>query len=171
MRIWVWLLSLVLLSSCGWHLRGVIPFPPEYKVLYLESQATQNFNRQLRMQLEFNNVVLSQAPDDAQAILKIEALEVEKRTLSLTSSGQVAEFELNGRLTASLKRNDRDSQVPVEVKSRRRVSNDVNNVLGTAAAEKQQRSELEKNLVNKLMLRLQRLKYDQESQPVAEKEQ
>ncbi len=168
MRLLAWLLSIVMLSGCGWHLRGVIPFPAEYKVLYLNSQASNSFNRQLTMQLEFNDVLLTENPGDAQAILNIKDLDVERRTLSLTSSGQVAEFELNGRLTATLKRNDRDADVVIEVQSRRRVTNDINNVLGTATAEKQQLSELEKSLVNKLMLRLQRLKYDQESQPAGE---
>lgn len=168
MRLLAWLLPIVILSGCGWHLRGVIPFPAEYKVLYLNSQASNSFNRQLTMQLEFNDVLLTDNSGDAQAVLNIQELDIERRTLSLTSSGQIAEFELNGRLTATLKRNDRDSHVQVEVKSRRRVNNDVNNVLGTATAEKQQLAELEKSLANKLMLRLQRLNYDDESQPVAE---
>lgn len=169
MRLLVWLLPFILISGCGFHLRGVTPFPAEYKILYLDSQASHGFNRQLIMQLGFNNVLLTEDPSDAQAILSIKELDLEKRTLSLTSNGQIAEFELNGRLTAKLKRNDRDSHVLVEVQSRQRVSNDINNVLGTASAEKQQLAELEKNLVYKLMLRLQRLKYDLESQPVAEK--
>lgn len=97
MRLLAWLLPIVILSGCGWHLRGVIPFPPEYKVLYLNSQVSNSFNRQLTMQLEFNNVLLTEDSSDAQAILNIKELDVEKRTLSLTSSGQVAEFELNGR--------------------------------------------------------------------------
>ena len=67
-----------------------------------------------------------------------------------------------------LQRNDRDKHVLVEVNSRRRVTNDINNVLGTATAEKQQLAELEKNLAGKLMLRLQRLNYDKESQLSAE---
>lgn len=171
MRLLAWLLPLIILSGCGWHLRGVTPFPAEYRVLYLESQAGVNFDRQIKMQLEFNNVLLTERANDALAVLSIKELDIEKRTLSLTSNGQIAEFELNGRLTATLKRNDRDAEVVLEVQGRRRVSNDINNVLGTAAAEKQQRSELDKNLANKLMLRLQRLKYDQESQPLAENEE
>src|SRR5690554_8056650 len=168
MRLLAWLLSIVMLSGCGWHLRGVIPFPTEYKVLYLNSQASPSINRQLTMQLEFNGVLLTEDPADAQAVLSIQELDLEKRTLSLTSAGQIAEFELNGRLTAMLQRNDRDKHVLVEVNSRRRVTNDINNVLGTATAEKQQLAELEKNLVGKLMLRLQRLNYDKESQLSAE---
>lgn len=168
MRKLAWLLPFILLASCGWHLRGVISFPPEYKVLYLNSQASPSFNRQLTMQLEFNGVLLTEDPADAQAVLSIQELDLEKRTLSLTSAGQIAEFELNGRLTAMLQRNDRDKHVLVEVNSRRRVTNDINNVLGTATAEKQQLAELEKNLAGKLMLRLQRLNYDKESQLSAE---
>ena len=162
------LLSFLLLSACGWHLRGVTPLPPEYRVLFLQSQATPNFNRQLNAQLEFNNVLLTKESADAQAVLSIAPLEVDKRTLALTSNGQVAEFELNGLLTATLKRNDRDSEVVITLKGRRHLRNDINNVTGTANIEKQMLAELERELISKLLNRLQRLDYDLESQPNTE---
>lgn len=159
------LLTFLLLSACGWQLRGVTPLPPEYRVLYLQSQASANFNRQLKLQLEFNKVLLTKEAVDAQATLTISPLEIERRTLSLTSNGQIAEFELNGLLTATLKRNDRDSDVTITLKGRRHLRNDINNVTGTANAEKQLLVDLEKDLVSKLLMRLQHLDYDQENPP------
>ncbi|MCA6061580.1 hypothetical protein HUF18_17505 [Thalassolituus sp. ST750PaO-4] len=149
--------SLILLSACGWHLRGVTPLPPEYRVMYLQSQASNSFNQQLKLQLEFNDVVLTASAEDAPAILRIEPVDIERRTLSVSSSGQVGEFELNGRLTAHILHIGRDTDVEIELKARRTLTNDVNNVVGTASAESQQRAELERELVNKLLRRLQSL--------------
>ncbi|MCT7358145.1 MAG: hypothetical protein COB09_10365 [Thalassobium sp.] len=149
--------SLILLTACGWHLRGVTPLPPEYRVMYLQSQASNSFNQQLKLQLEFNDVVLTASAEDAPAILRIEPVDIERRTLSVSSSGQVGEFELNGRLTAHILHIGRDTDVEIELKARRTLTNDVNNVVGTASAETQQRAELERELVNKLLRRLQSL--------------
>ena len=149
--------SLILFTACGWHLRGVTPLPPEYRVMYLQSQASNSFNQQLKLQLEFNDVVLTASAEDAPAILRIEPVDIERRTLSVSSSGQVGEFELNGRLTAHILHIGRDTDVEIELKARRTLTNDVNNVVGTASAETQQRAELERELVNKLLRRLQSL--------------
>lgn len=165
MRIVAWILTVTLLAGCGWHLRGVMPLPPEYRILHLHSQAGNSFDRQLRLQLEFNGVVLAQTPDDAQATLSIGALDIERRTLSVSSTGQAAEYELNGRLEALLQRSDRDSHVLIELRARRYLTNDINNVTGTANSERLQRTELEKDLVRQLLRRLQQLNYDAEAQP------
>ena len=45
------------------------------------------------------------------------------------------------------------------------ISNDINNVTGTANSERLQRTELEKDLVRQLLRRLQQLNYDAEAQP------
>jgi len=160
MRLIVWTLMISMLTACGWHLRGVTPLPKEYRVLFLQSQASNSFNQQLKLQLEFNNVLLTEMAADAPAILQIEPAEIEKRTLSVTSSGQVAEYELNGRLDARLLHIERNSELPINIKSRRRLTNDINNVVGTAGEEARQRKELEKDLVRKLMRRLQKAQAD-----------
>lgn len=151
------LLITLMLSACGWHLRGVTPLPPEFRVLYLSSSAGSSFNQQLTLQLEFNDVLLTQSAEDAQAVLSIKPIEIEKRTLSLTSSGQIAEYELTALLTASVRRNHIDSEYLIELKARRHLRNDINNVTGTANAEKNLILDIERDLANKLMIRLQRL--------------
>ena len=163
MRIVAWILTVTLLAGCGWHLRGVMPLPAEYRVLHLQSQAGNSFDQQLRLQLQFNDVVLTDDAAAAQAVLSISELEIERRTLSVSSSGQVAEYELNGRLEARLQRNDRDGHVLIELRGRRYLTNDINNVTGTANSERLQRTELEKDLVRQLLRRLQRLNYDAEA--------
>lgn len=164
MRIVAWILTVTLLAGCGWQLRGVTPLPSEYRVLHLQSQAGNSFDQQLRLQLEFNDVLLADEAADAQAVLTVSALEIERRTLSINSSGQIGEYELNGRLEARLQRNDRDGFVLIELRGRRYLSNDVSNVVGTANSEQQQRADLERDMVRQLLRRLQRLNYDSEMQ-------
>ncbi|MAD44990.1 MAG: hypothetical protein CMI02_00280 [Oceanospirillaceae bacterium] len=163
MRNLVWILMIPLLAACGWHLRGVMPLPDVYKTLYLQSSANHDINRQLELQLEFNGVLLTQTAEDATAVLKVQPVTIERRTLSVASSGQIAEYELNGRLQASIAVSGREGETSIEVKSRRILSNDVNNVVGTNAAEQQQRTEMQRELVRKLLRRLQAL----EQQPAA----
>ncbi len=160
MRLIIWTLMLSMLTACGWHLRGVTPLPKEYRILFLQSQASSRFNQQLKLQLEFNNVLLTDMAADAPAILQVDPVEIDKRTLSVTSSGQVAEYELNGRLSARLLHVERNSELPIQIKSRRRLTNDINNVVGTASEESSQIKELEKDMVRKLMRRLQRAQAD-----------
>lgn len=160
MRLTAFVLTLLLLSGCGWQLRGVTPLPAEYRVLYLQNNASPTFERQLKLQLQFNNVVLTDTLADAQALLDIHSLEIERRTLSVSSTGQVAEYELNALLQARLKRNDRDGEVLIEVTARRYLANDINNVMGTENSERLQRLDMEKDLANKLLRRLQKLDYD-----------
>lgn len=160
LKLSVILLCGMLISACGWHLRGVAPLPPEFRVLFLESAAGNTFNQQLRLQLEFNKVLLTQSAEDAQATLTIKPLEIEKRTLALTTDGKIAEFEINAILTALLQRSGSDDEIQLEIKGRRHLRNDVNNSTATANAEKFLMSELEKDLVSKLMRRLQRLAHE-----------
>ena len=72
----------------------------------------------------------------------------------------MAEYELNGRVNARLLHIERNSEFPIQIKSRRRLNNDINNVVGTASEETKQRNELEKDLVGKLMRYLQKAKAD-----------
>ena len=149
--------TLILLTACGWHLRGVMPVPEQFKVLYLQSQAGKSFDRQLKLQLEFNGVTLASSAEDTMAVLQIDPIEIDKRTLSVASTGQVAEYELNGRLTARLLRAATDEEHLIELKSRRLLTNDINNVVGTSSGEAQQKADMERELVRKLLRQLQAL--------------
>lgn len=166
MRTTVWILVFTMLTACGWHLRGVTPLPKEYRVLFLQSQGGNSFDQQLKLQLEFNNVLLTESAEDAPAILQIDAVEIDRRTLSVSSTGQVSEFELNGRLNARLLHLVRDSELDLQVKARRSFTNDINNVVGTAGEENKQKSDLEKELVRKLMRRLQRASTNPDIKPL-----
>ena len=168
MRHLILILTLTAIASCGWHLRGVTPLPEGYRVIHVSGEP-RDVRNSLIEHLEFNDVVVPQSAIDAPVNLKITDYEVERRTLSVNALGQVAEYEFTARLTVNLTRTldpemtDASAEaVPAEsreitTEARRILSNDVNNVVATAAEEATLRNTLRSELITRLMRRLQRL--------------
>jgi len=168
MRHLILILTLTAIASCGWHLRGVTPLPEGYRVIHVSGEQ-RDVRNSLIEHLEFNDVVVPQSAMDAPVNLKITDYEVERRTLSVNALGQVAEYEFTARLTVNLTRtiahetaSASKEAVPAEsrditTEARRILSNDVNNVVATAAEEATLRNTLRSELITRLMRRLQRL--------------
>ena len=149
---------LLLLTACGWHLRGVTPLPAEYKVLYVQGEEESALYHKLVQQLEFNNVLVTESLEDAPMLMTLEEYEVDKRTLAVDSNGRVSEYELNGLLIVILERQLTGEKVELEVTSRRTLANDINNVVATQTEETALRNQIDSDLVNKLLRRMQSLK-------------
>ena len=149
---------LLLLTACGWHLRGVTPLPAEYKVLYVQGEEESALYHKLVQQLEFNKVLVTEFLEDAPVLMTLEEYEVDKRTLAVDSSGRVSEYELNGLLIVILERQLTGEKVELEVTSRRTLANDINNVVATQTEETALRNQIDSDLVNKLLRRMQSLK-------------
>lgn len=86
------LLSLVL-SSCGFQLRGSLPLE-KYPAVYLQGDKHSELLQQLGAQLERNQVKLLESSDAKSAIFVLDSDSLQRRTLSLFPNGQVAEYEL-----------------------------------------------------------------------------
>ncbi len=86
------LLSL-LLSSCGFQLRGSLPLE-KYPAVYLQGDKHSELLQQLGTQLERNQVKLLDSSDATAAIFVLDSDSLQRRTLSLFPNGQVAEYEL-----------------------------------------------------------------------------
>ena len=149
---------LLLLTACGWHLRGVTPLPAEYKVLYVQGEEESALYHKLVQQLEFNNVLVTESLEDAPMLMTLEEYEVDKRTLAVDSNGRVSEYELNGLLIVILERQLTGEKIELEVTSRRTLANDINNVVATQTEETTLRNQIDSDLVNKLLRRMQSLK-------------
>lgn len=86
------LLSLIL-SSCGFQLRGSLPLE-KYPAIYLQGDKHSELLRQLGQQLERNQVKLLDSSDAQSTIFVLDSDSLQRRTLSLFPNGQVAEYEL-----------------------------------------------------------------------------
>ncbi|MDR2000701.1 MAG: LPS assembly lipoprotein LptE [Zoogloeaceae bacterium] len=92
MRVWIIVLAL-LLSACGFHLRGSYALP--FDTLSISSPVNAELRALLKRQIEIGTkakVVDEGAP--AQASLRILGDTSEKRILSLSAAGRVSEYQL-----------------------------------------------------------------------------
>lgn len=94
-KIVISLVTISLLTACGFQLRGNYLLDDELKTLYVSSSDLYGeLTRLVTLNLTRNQIkVLKQATDNAPE-LRILSDNLDRRTLSLFASGQVAEYEL-----------------------------------------------------------------------------
>ena len=90
------LIMALLLSACGYHLRGAMELPEGLKSVYLEGGSPQ-LREQFNRAMEISSVALASSPETAGMIVKIFNEDNQRRVLSLSSGGVANNFELNYR--------------------------------------------------------------------------
>ena len=108
--IWTGLLvSSLLLSSCGFHLRGSLPLE-RYPAIFVDAKKHSELASLLSEQLKSNEVKLLTELDPKAPALLLQQDSLERRTLSLFPNGQVAEYELIYRVKYQLILPEQDIQ-------------------------------------------------------------
>lgn len=87
------LLSSMLLSSCGFHLRGDLPLS-HFPAMYIKSERHSELATLVGERLTYNKVQLLDSYQQSAPMLQLIDDTLERRTLSLFPNGQVAEYEL-----------------------------------------------------------------------------
>jgi len=103
------LISSLLLTSCGFHLRGSLPLE-RYPAIFVDAKKHSELASLLSQQLESNKVKLLTELDPKAPALMLQQDSLERRTLSLFPNGQVAEYELIYRVKYQLLLPDQDIQ-------------------------------------------------------------
>ncbi|MGG4773949.1 hypothetical protein E4695_11170 [Alcaligenaceae bacterium 429] len=98
----VCLMAVMLLSACGFKLKGATPLP--FQVMYTNIPENSAFGSQLRRVLQANTPGLQFVNDPAQAQAQLIQLSNQRltRELALDPKGQVEEYELTVRLQYQL---------------------------------------------------------------------
>src|SRR3989338_6585949 len=92
------LLTALLLTACGFHLRGQVGMP--FDTLYLDAANPRTaFIADLRRNLEANNVKLVNSAEQADVVLNIVREIPEMQILALGYSGRLNEFQLLYRVS------------------------------------------------------------------------
>ncbi|MDX8378966.1 MAG: LPS assembly lipoprotein LptE [Gallionella sp.] len=98
----------LLLTACGYHLRGDATMP--FKTLYITAtNPSSPLISELRSRLKDNHVKLVDKADLAEVILDISLDQTDKQILTLASSGLVSAFQL--RYHVSLRAYDKQQRV------------------------------------------------------------
>jgi len=87
----------LLLSACGYHLRGAVQLPENMKSVYIDGSSGPLLE-QFRQVMKSSSAKISDSRAGAGIVIKITNEEFNRRVVSLSSRGKSNEFELEYRL-------------------------------------------------------------------------
>ncbi len=87
----------LLLSACGYHLRGAFELPENMKSIYIEGGSGPLLD-QFKQVLKSSSANISDSRKGAGLVIKIANEEFNRRVVSLSSRGKSNEFELEYRM-------------------------------------------------------------------------
>jgi len=155
------LMAALLLSACGFQLRGSGPQPElPFKTLFLGFPETSPLGVQLRRNLvAMGNVTVVPDRKDADAALEVLSESRDKQVLSLNSQGRVREFQLLYRLSLRVvDKQNRQLLAPTQIVIRRIQTYNENQVLAKEAEEASLFREMQSDLVQQVVRRISTIK-------------
>lgn len=145
-------LSLLLLSACGFHLRGSMPMPMSEIAVRDAVPSTDIFPELSRALLD----VGIQLSDTAPLVLQLQGETTGKRVLSVTAAGKAREYGLRYVLHFSLRHEDGSVWLADEaVEASRDLRFDESAVLSMASEEARLRAEMRREAIEQLIRILQ----------------
>ena len=150
--------AVVLLTSCGFHLRGQTGMP--FATLYIDAAAPNtSLVTELRRSLELNNVKLVHTAEQADLVLNIVSEIPERQILSLAGSGRVNEYQLRYRVSLRAYDKQRQDWIPAEeMVQRRDYAYSDTAILAKEAEETLLYKSMRDDMVQQILRRLSRAK-------------
>ena len=144
----------LLVTACGFHLRGQVSLP--FETLYVNASGSSAFATQLkRAVLAGTNARLSGSSAEAQAIFVLLSEIQEKQILSLSGAGTVREFELRYRVAFRLHDNQGRDWIPqTEIILKRDVTFNDSQILAKESEEALLYKDMQSDAVQQVMRRL-----------------
>jgi len=151
------LATVVAIAGCGFHLRGDVDYA--FSTLFVNSPASTPFTFELKRALAGGGTKLVDTAAAAEAILDVAPVGDDKQVLSLSGGGRVREFLLSKRVSFSLHdASGRDWLPAAEILLRRTYTFNESEVLAREAQELRLNKEMQTDLVQQIVRRLQAAK-------------
>lgn len=147
------LFTLLLVSACGYHLRGAIDLPDDLKNIYIQGASSQ-LTESLKKSLRLSDGKLVETPEEAGLVVQVIKEDMRRRVLSLSSTGRANEYELYyllGFILLDAEGNQWSEKQMIELS--RDYFNDQEDVLGKANEEQLIRKELYRKAVRSIITR------------------
>jgi len=148
------LASLLVISACGFHLRGASEFP--FKTIYVVGSESTPFGAAMRRNLKGQeNAKLVESEADADVVLQIISERPEKVILSLTVQGLVREYTLNSYMTFQVRNSyGKIFLPPTTIVLHRVISYNENVILSKASEEVMLYKDMQGDMVQQVVRRL-----------------
>lgn len=154
--LWVSLLIIVL-TGCGFHLRGALPTLTMDNPIYIAGvDKNSDLYRELARQLRGAKSVITETRSLAKSVLTISDYRSRERQLTLNSSNQAVEYELEESFKFSVQTNNTTVESrPLKVT--RVLGRTESETLAREREEREMRINMRHDLVNQLMYQLARI--------------
>jgi LPS-assembly lipoprotein len=154
----IMLTATLLLSACGFQLRGTATLP--FNTLYVQAPPTSQLATQVRRAVQAGSGTrIADRPEQAEVILQILNELQEKQILSLTGGGRVSEFQLRYRVSFRLTDSKNREHIPAsEIVLQRAYSYSDDQALALQFEEASLYRDMRSDAVGQLLRRLQAAK-------------
>lgn len=144
---------ILIVSSCGYHLRGAIDLPEEMKNIYVQN-ASPELLAGFRETIQFSAGNLVASPAEAGMIVRVIDEDMDRRVLSLTATGKANEYKLDYLLDFELLDAEGGILMPKQtIELNRSYFTQQINVIGKAYEEQVIREEMYRQAVNAIVSR------------------
>ena len=148
--------TVVLLASCGFHLRQPAHLPAAMQRTYIaDSSGNVELVRELRRNLATPDIQVTDDATVATATLNILNAQRFQRVLSVSNTGQPLEYQVAYRVQFSLTTSDRTLIAPQTLTLTRNYAYDVANTLGDTEQANVLYKALEDNMAQLILFRLE----------------
>lgn len=152
--------SALALSACGFHLRGAVELPDEINHLAIEDMITgSELAPVVKLQLRRKGIEPLESASDARLVLIINSESYSRRVLTVSSVGQVQEFQLSYDVDYSL-RNVADPEASLmrqKLSIKRDLRFSVDEVLGKSAEEERLKNDMVVAASERILQRLPKI--------------
>ena len=150
------LLMLLIISSCGFHMRGMTEI--SFKTISLEGKEL-SFTKNLKKVLNSNKVAIVSSTENPELRIELLSEESEKRILSLSGQGLVREFEIFYRVRYRVKTIDSEiwSQENI-IETRKDFTYSDSNLIGKEEEERQLNEAMHNEAITNLFNQIQLIK-------------
>ena len=152
----VLLLALVV-TACGFRLRGALDIPDELKSIYITSEkVSPDFTSLLKRNLQLNGVTVANNVNDAALALHIYEERVRRRTLTITNAAKTAEYQLNMDISFDIQSPTGETLMEKDTVSSEKIYlEDTERVAGVKNEEAILKKEMRLGLIKQIVRRLQ----------------
>lgn len=148
------ILSFLLLTACGYHLRGDIELPQGLESIYLES-ASGMLQQEMKNAFKSSTVKVTDSAANAGVIIKVAGENMATQVMSLNTAGRANQFQLIYQLTFSIyEPSGKLLLADQKVNVKRQYFNDQTAVLGKSNEENMIRTEMYQQAVNSIISRV-----------------
>jgi LPS-assembly lipoprotein len=142
-------------AACGFHLRGTETSRVHLPPIYLTGPAGP-LQQEVRHYLSISDVSLVNDQKDAQLVIDLKGEDVQRRVLSVGSTGKVEEYEVHYAATYAVTLGNGESLIPTEtLDEQRSYSFNETNVLAKDVEQDRLVQDMRRDVVRQMMLRLQ----------------